>query len=69
MLCRLRSALPRLVRPTPGISCERPLRSALVSFIPLFGGVAIVRCILPSSYSSASKSEPFIGWTSPLGFA
>jgi hypothetical protein len=22
---------------TPGISCERPIRSTLVSFIPLFG--------------------------------
>ena len=28
------------VRPTPGISCERPIRSTLVSFIPLFGGPA-----------------------------
>ena len=26
----------REVRPTPGISCERPIRSTLVSFIPLF---------------------------------
>ena len=28
---------------TPGISCERPIRSTLVSFIPLFGGAAIPR--------------------------
>ena len=25
------------VRPTPGISCERPIRSTLVCFIPLLG--------------------------------
>ena len=29
------------VRRTPGISCERPIRSALVSFIPLLGGLVI----------------------------
>ena len=30
---------PRVVRTTPGISCERPICSALVSFIPLLGGL------------------------------
>jgi hypothetical protein len=32
-------AYPRLVRPRPGTSCERPIRSTLVSFIPLLCGI------------------------------
>src|SRR3970282_140211 len=40
-MCRsFASALPRPVRPTPGISCERPICSTLVCFIPLFCGPA-----------------------------
>ncbi len=34
------STLPPTVRRTPGISCEAPIRSGFVSFIPLFDGVA-----------------------------
>jgi hypothetical protein len=29
---------PHRVHPTPGISCEAPIRSGFVSFIPLLGG-------------------------------
>ena len=44
----VRSSLPPTVRRTPGISCERPICSTLVSFIPLFGG---------SSYSCTAGYE------------
>jgi hypothetical protein len=37
---RVRPAAPGLVHRTRGISCERSIRSTLVSFIPLFDGVA-----------------------------
>ena len=37
------------VRPTPGISCERPICSTLVCFIPLFGGSSIYRAIEASA--------------------
>ena len=36
---RVRFVAPQQVRPTPGISCERPIRSTLVCFIPLFGSL------------------------------
>jgi hypothetical protein len=41
---------PRVHR-TPGISCERSIRSTLVSFIPLFGVV-----VIPSLASLASTA-------------
>jgi hypothetical protein len=34
---------------TPGISCERSIRSTLVSFIPLFGGPVFYRNPRPST--------------------
>jgi hypothetical protein len=37
---RVRPAPLGLVHRTPGISCERPICSTLVCFIPLFGGGA-----------------------------
>ena len=39
----VRSVAPQLVRPTPGISCERPIRSTLVCFIPLLAGLVSQR--------------------------
>jgi hypothetical protein len=45
----------QLVRRTPGISCERPVRSALVSFIPLFDA--------PFAYAEARHSmDSFRRW-------
>jgi hypothetical protein len=40
---RVRSVALQLVRPTLGISCERPICSTLVCFIPLFDAVVILR--------------------------
>ena len=47
---RVRSAHLQPVHRTPGISCERPICSTLVCFIPLFDGVART----PSSPASRS---------------
>ena len=46
---------PREVRLTPGISCERPIRSTLVSFIPLFGGAAISPRFVISGTPNATR--------------
>ena len=45
-------------RLTPGISCERPIRSTLVSFIPLFGGFVLLDATLPDAQTSVSVPAP-----------
>ena len=46
------------VRRTPGISCERPICSTLVSFIPLFDRPFLPRKILKLRAVTTSQSRP-----------
>jgi hypothetical protein len=48
---------PPSVRRTPGISCERPIRSALVCFIPLFDGADALTHRRPPSHSPTYLHE------------
>jgi len=49
----------RTVRRTPGISCERPIRSTLVCFIPLFD--AVVPLQVPAcSFDSANRTGELV---------
>jgi hypothetical protein len=50
---------PLWVRRTPGISCERPIRSTLVCFIPLFGGlVAFSALVTPGAADLPDDRAP-----------
>jgi hypothetical protein len=46
------------VRRTPGISCERPIRSTLVSFIPLFDGSFALRLVGAATFDQAASGPP-----------
>ena len=52
------------VRPTPGISCERPIFSTLVCFIPLFDAAALLR-----AESSCCVSQELLTPCSWVGIA
>jgi len=49
------------VRRTPGISCERPIRSTLVCFIPLFDGASVQQFSVAIVRQAASSVEPLVG--------
>jgi hypothetical protein len=49
--------LRRSLEITPGISCERPIRSTLVCFIPLFGGAAPLQELVNVAQRSREQAE------------
>ncbi len=59
------AALQPTVRRTPGISCERPIRSTLVCFIPLFDGavrsLTLRRAAPPASAQAVAQPCPLVG--------